>query len=69
MRYEVRIAGRSRQVDVDGHGRFLVDGEAVAAEAVETVRGRQWTVSIAGRLTESPQLCAYVGTPGTSKAT
>ena len=49
MRYEVRIAGRSRQVDVDGHGRFLVDGEAVAAEAVETVRGRQWTVTIAGR--------------------
>ena len=52
MRYEVRIAGRVFAVDVDPTGRFLVDGEAVAAEPFETVRGRQWVVRVGGRAHE-----------------
>jgi len=49
MRYEVRAAGRARRVDLDGQGRFLVDGDAVAADLVEAVPGRQWIVRIGGR--------------------
>jgi biotin carboxyl carrier protein len=49
MRYEVTIAGRTRRVDVDASGRFLVDGVVVPAEVSETVRGRQWSVRVSGR--------------------
>jgi biotin carboxyl carrier protein len=52
MRYEVRLGGRTLAVDVDASGRFLVDGAAVAAETLETVRGRQWVVRIDGRSRE-----------------
>lgn len=48
MRYEVRVAGRTLQVDVSSDGRSLVDGKAVPAETVETARGRQWNVRIDG---------------------
>ena len=52
MRYEVRVAGRVVRVDIDQQSRFLIDGDAVAAETEETVRGRQWSVRIAGRTHE-----------------
>jgi biotin carboxyl carrier protein len=49
MRYEVRVAGRALRVDVDASGRYLIDGEVVAAETTETVRGLQWVIRIDGR--------------------
>ncbi len=49
MRYEVSVAGRTLRVDVDASGRYLIDGEVVAAEASETVRGRQWVIRVDGR--------------------
>ena len=52
MRYEVRLAGRLLRVDLDQQGRFLIDGEAVPAELEETVRGRQWSVRVSGRVHE-----------------
>ncbi len=52
MRYEVRLGGRTVAVDVDASGRFLVDGAVVAAETLETVRGRQWVVRVGGRSRE-----------------
>jgi biotin carboxyl carrier protein len=52
VRYEVAIADRAFRVDVDASGRFLVDGEAVAASLDEVVRGRQWRVGIDGRTHE-----------------
>ena len=52
MRYEVRVADREHRVDVESDGRFLVDGEAVAAEIDETARRRQWRVRIEGRAHE-----------------
>ena len=52
MRYEVVVGARTLRVDLDGAGRFLVDGAAVAAEIDETVRGTQWRVRIDGQLHE-----------------
>jgi biotin carboxyl carrier protein len=52
MRYEVRVAGRTLTVDIDASGRFLVDGEVVAAQVDETVHGRQWVVRRGGRSRE-----------------
>jgi biotin carboxyl carrier protein len=49
MRYEVTVAGRTLRVDVDASGRFLIDGQAAAALATETVRGRQWMIRVSGR--------------------
>ena len=48
MRYEARVGDRTMRVDVDGAGRFLVDGAAVAADVDETVRGLQWRIRIDG---------------------
>ena len=48
MRYEVRVAGRPYRIDVDTSGRFLVDGDAVAAIVDEVVRGREWRVALDG---------------------
>ena len=48
MRYEVSVAGRDVSVDIDATGRFLVDGQVVAAQIEETVRGAQWVIRIAG---------------------
>jgi biotin carboxyl carrier protein len=52
MRYEVAVADRAFRVDVDASGRFMVDGEAVAATIDEVVRGRQWRIGIEGRTHE-----------------
>ena len=52
MRYEVRVADRDYRVDIGGDGRFLVDGEVVAAEVDETARRRQWLVRVTGRAHE-----------------
>ncbi|TME95750.1 MAG: biotin/lipoyl-binding protein [Chloroflexi bacterium] len=49
MRYEVALAGRALRVDLSSDGRFAVDGQAVAADAREVVRGRQWSVVLDGR--------------------
>ena len=48
MRYEVRVAGRSLDVDIDTAGRVTIDGVAVAAQIDESVRGTQWVVRIGG---------------------
>lgn len=52
MRYEVRVEDRVLTVDLDGAGRFLIDGTVVAAELVETVRSWQWQVRIGGQAHE-----------------
>ena len=49
MIYEVTVGDRRLRVDLAADGRFLVDGVVVAADATEIVRGRQWSVRIAGR--------------------
>ena len=74
MRYEVAIAGRTLRIDVDQSGRFLVDGVAIAAEATETVRGRQWRIQARGRphevtiLTYEPARLLVDGTEVTALA-
>ena len=52
MRYEVTVGARAVRVDAAPAGRFLVDGEAVPAETIETVPGLQWLVRIGGRTVE-----------------
>lgn len=49
MIYEVSVGERRLRVDLGADGRFLVDDAAVPADATEIVRGRQWSVRIAGR--------------------
>ncbi len=49
MIYEVSVGDRHLRVDLAADGRFVIDDAAVAAETAETVRGRQWSVRIAGR--------------------
>ncbi len=49
MIYEVSVGERRLSVDVAADGRFLIDDAVVAAETAEIVRGRQWSVRIAGR--------------------
>jgi biotin carboxyl carrier protein len=46
--YEVSVGERRLRVDLAADGRFLVDDAVVAAETAEIVRGRQWSVRIAG---------------------
>jgi len=68
VRYEVRVGGRTLAVDVDASGRFLVDGAAVAAEPLQSVRGWQWVVRAGGRahevtvLTQDPLRLSIDGT-------
>ncbi len=52
MRYEVRVAGRALRVDLDASGRSQVDGQVVAAEVDEIVRGRMWRVRLEGHVHE-----------------
>jgi 3-methylcrotonyl-CoA carboxylase alpha subunit len=47
--YEVSVGERQVRVDVAADGRFRVDDAVVAAETAVIVRGRQWSVRIAGR--------------------
>jgi biotin carboxyl carrier protein len=52
LRYEVQVAGRTFNVDLDASGRTLVDGQALAAKVDEVARGRQWRVAIGARTHE-----------------
>jgi 3-methylcrotonyl-CoA carboxylase alpha subunit len=47
--YEVSVGDRQVRVDVAADGHFRVDDAVVAAETAVIVRGRQWSVRIAGR--------------------
>ncbi len=49
MRYEVTLGERRLRVDVDQTGRSVVDDRVVAADLRETIRGRQWSVTLDGR--------------------
>ena len=48
MRYEVTLDDRRVRVELGEHGRFAVDDRAVAADVRETVRGRQWSITVEG---------------------
>ncbi|HTD64136.1 MAG TPA: biotin/lipoyl-containing protein [Verrucomicrobiae bacterium] len=48
MRYEVTLGDRSIRVEVGDNGRFMVDDRALAADVRETVRGRQWSITLNG---------------------
>ena len=48
MRYEVTLDDRRVLVELGEHGRFTVDDRALAADVRETVRGRQWSVTLDG---------------------
>ncbi|MEP6694860.1 MAG: biotin/lipoyl-containing protein [Chloroflexota bacterium] len=58
MIYQVCVGDRRVRVDFAGDGRFLVDERVVAADTVEVVRGRQWSVRLAGRSHEVTLLTA-----------
>jgi len=72
--YEVSVGDRRLRVETVADGRFLIDDAVVAAEAVETRRGRQWSVRIAGRshevtlLTSDPLRLLVDGTETTASA-
>jgi biotin carboxyl carrier protein len=57
MRYAVRAGDRDLAIEVTPEGRFLVGERAVAADLVESVRGRVWSVLIDGQAHE----VAFVG--------
>jgi biotin carboxyl carrier protein len=46
--YEVSVGDQRLRVDLGSDGRFLVNDSVVAADIVEIVRGRQWSVRIDG---------------------
>ena len=48
MRYEVVLGDRLVRVELGEHDRFTVDDRAVAADVRETVRGRQWSITLDG---------------------
>jgi 3-methylcrotonyl-CoA carboxylase alpha subunit len=48
MRYEVTLDDRRLRVDLGQDGRFTVDDRVVAADVRETVRGRQWSITLEG---------------------
>src|SRR5213594_927527 len=48
MRYEVTLDDRRVRVELGGDGRFTVEDRVVAADVRETVRGRQWSIVLAG---------------------
>ncbi len=74
MIYEVSVGDRRLRVEVVTDGRFLIDDAVVATEIVETRRGRQWSVRIAGRshevtvLTSDPLRLLVDGTETTASA-
>jgi biotin carboxyl carrier protein len=49
MRYEVSIDGRPVRVEVSLEGRFTVDDRAIAVDIRETVRERQWSITVDGK--------------------
>lgn len=48
MRYEVTVADRRLRVEFGDRGRFSVDDRVIAADVRETVRGRQWSITLEG---------------------
>ena len=48
MRYEVTLDDRRVRVEIAESGRFTVDDRVVAADIRETVRGRQWSITLEG---------------------
>ena len=57
MRYAVRAGDRALEIETSPDGRFLVGDVVVAADLVEVVRGRLWSVVIDGLVHE----VAFVG--------
>ena len=49
MRYEVTLDDRRVRVELTENGRFTVDDHLVAADVRETVRGRQWSITLEGQ--------------------
>ena len=49
MRYEVTLEDRRLRVELGENGRFTVDDRVVAADVRETVRGRQWSITLEGK--------------------
>jgi acetyl/propionyl-CoA carboxylase alpha subunit len=52
MRYAARAADRDLEIETTPDGRFLVGDAVVAADLVEVVRGRIWSVVIDGHAHE-----------------
>ena len=52
MRYVVRAGDRDLEIEATPEGRFLVGDAVVAADLVEAVRGRVWSVVIDGQAHE-----------------
>lgn len=48
MRYEVTLDDRRVRVELGEDGRFALDDRVVAADVRETVRGRQWSITLDG---------------------
>jgi 3-methylcrotonyl-CoA carboxylase alpha subunit len=48
VRYEVTLDDRRVRLDLGQDGRFTVDDEVIAADVRETVRGRQWSITVGG---------------------
>jgi biotin carboxyl carrier protein len=48
MRYEVTLDDTTVRVDLAADGRFTVDDRVVAADIRETVRARQWSITLDG---------------------
>ncbi len=48
MRYEVTLEDRRLRVDLGQDDRFTIDDRVVAADVRETVRGRQWSITLDG---------------------
>ncbi len=48
MRYEVALDDRRVRVELGENGRFTVGDRVVAADVRETVRGRQWSITLDG---------------------
>jgi 3-methylcrotonyl-CoA carboxylase alpha subunit len=49
MRYEVTLDDRRVRVELGEDGRFTVEDRVVAADVRETVRGRQWSITVEGQ--------------------
>jgi 3-methylcrotonyl-CoA carboxylase alpha subunit len=48
MRYEVALDDRRVRVELGEDGRFTVEDRVVAADVRETLRGRQWSITLDG---------------------
>jgi biotin carboxyl carrier protein len=48
VRYEVTLDDRRVRVELGEHGRSTLDDRALAADVRETVRGRQWSITLEG---------------------